>query len=99
MEAVPLHPNEATGVRDVAEPGPAVWEDHAACAELSQELFFPEQGDRPDPARRVCRQCPVRQRCLEFALARPELVGVWGATNEHERRQMRREAAQAPKAA
>lgn len=94
MEAVKLHPNEATGSAP-DDPQPASWEDDAACLDLDRELFFPEQGDRPDTARQVCRQCRVRQRCLDYALARPELVGVWGATTEHERRQMRREAREA----
>jgi len=37
----------------------------------------------------LCAICPVRQDCLEFALARPELVGCWGGTNELERRELR----------
>jgi hypothetical protein len=34
----------------------------------------------------LCGACPVRQDCLDFALTKPELVGVWGGTTQAERR-------------
>ena len=37
----------------------------------------------------VCCECPVQRDCLEYALARPELVGCWGGTTDRERRQLR----------
>jgi WhiB family redox-sensing transcriptional regulator len=40
-----------------------------------------------------CARCLVRQECLEFALAREDVVGLWGALNDEERRGMRRAVA------
>jgi WhiB family redox-sensing transcriptional regulator len=37
----------------------------------------------------VCAGCPVRERCLDYAIEHVE-IGVWGGTSERERRGMRR---------
>ena len=63
------------------------WRDRAACRDTDPELFFPigTTGlaiDQIEAARTVCLQCPVRQECLEFALATNQEAGVWGATTE-----------------
>lgn len=34
----------------------------------------------------ICRQCPLQARCLEYAVARPEVHGVWGGLTAEERR-------------
>lgn len=31
-----------------------------------------------EPARRICRDCPVRRKCLDDAIGRRETSGVWG---------------------
>jgi WhiB family redox-sensing transcriptional regulator len=36
-----------------------------------------------------CRDCPVRMACLEHALTRPEVEGVWGGLDWDELAQMR----------
>jgi hypothetical protein len=41
----------------------------------------------------ICEVCPVRQECLEAALADPVLVGLWGGTTDAERRELRRRVA------
>jgi WhiB family redox-sensing transcriptional regulator len=41
-------------------------------------LFFSEQLDDIARAKAICARCPVRQPCLEGALARREPWGVWG---------------------
>lgn len=58
---------------------------------MDTNLFFPSRGDSCVAAKEVCAGCPVRQECLEFALAEREVYGVWGGTSERERRRMRRE--------
>jgi WhiB family transcriptional regulator, redox-sensing transcriptional regulator len=40
--------------------------------------------------RTLCRRCPVRQSCLDYALADPSIVGCWGGTTERERWELRR---------
>jgi len=53
----------------------------AACNDGTGDLvalFFSEQLDDIARAKGVCTACPVRQGCLEGALARREPYGVWG---------------------
>jgi WhiB family redox-sensing transcriptional regulator len=46
-------------------------------------------------ARRICATCPVKEQCLEHALAHRIDHGVWGGASERERRRIlkRRRAA------
>ena len=67
------------------------WRDLALCAEVDPDLFFVERGGNAAPAKRVCRACPVRAECLEYALEHRILFGVWGGTSERERTRLRRE--------
>ena len=59
------------------------------------EIFFPPEGAHPDvrrtveeQAKRICRQCPVVGACLEYAVRNHE-QGVWGATNDAQRVELR----------
>jgi WhiB family redox-sensing transcriptional regulator len=72
---------------------PPSWQDDAACIEVGYWLFFPETGEKPDEAKRVCAGCDVRAQCLAAALANPTTVGVWGGTTERDRRVLRRRGA------
>ena len=56
------------------------WRKQAACRGLDVEAFYPVTEDDADAAeaKAVCAVCPVRQACLEHALARREREGVWG---------------------
>lgn len=67
--------------------------DGVPCLEVDPDLFFPELGESPEPAKRLCRGCPVRLQCLDYALRHRERHGVWGGTTEYERRGMRARAA------
>ncbi len=69
------------------------WMDWAICLEVDPEIFFPGQGGSLQDVRAICRQCPVEAECLEYALANPELEGVWAGTGERQRMNMRRGAA------
>lgn len=60
------------------------------CAGLDASLMFPETTKGIEDAKKVCQDCIVRERCLEYALTPPfEKWGVWGQTSERERRFMR----------
>lgn len=48
------------------------------CRSYDPELFFAESPADVEFAKKICQDCPVRQRCLEGALARREPWGVWG---------------------
>ncbi len=70
------------------------WQSDALCRGANADLFFPpthlekkeERAARESQAKAVCARCPVRQPCLEFALAVREPHGIWGGLNEIERR-------------
>lgn len=66
-----------------------------ACVGVDPELFFAHALSTLQIARAkaVCRSCPLRAACLEDALERGEEHGVWGGTDEDERRLMKRGAA------
>lgn len=68
------------------------WQDLALCAQTDPEAFFPEVGGSTREARRVCRQCPVRAECLQYALENDERFGVWGGLSERERNRMKPKA-------
>jgi WhiB family redox-sensing transcriptional regulator len=67
------------------------WHDRANCKGANADLFFPERGASTRTAKAICRQCPVRAECLEFALRSGEKFGIWGGLSERERRRVRRE--------
>ncbi|MFD5032279.1 WhiB family transcriptional regulator [Streptomyces sp. NPDC058405] len=73
------------------------WLRQAACADADPELFFPvgESGpaaEQAERAKEVCHSCPVERQCLEWALDTGRTSGVWGGTDEEERRRLRRRA-------
>jgi WhiB family redox-sensing transcriptional regulator len=68
------------------------WMTDALCRKPSQQdLWFPEKHpDDPDmsmvtalarKAKEVCNLCPVKNRCLDWALANDEQWGIWGGVN------------------
>jgi WhiB family redox-sensing transcriptional regulator len=71
------------------------WIHRARCKDEDPELFFPVGTTGPaatqaDMAKAICFQCDVRCECLEWALRTNQDSGVWGGTNEEERRALRR---------
>jgi WhiB family redox-sensing transcriptional regulator len=70
--------------------GDADWQRQGLCAQVDPELWFPEKGGTPEPAKRVCAVCPVLSECRAYALANIELFGVWGGLSDKDRRRMRR---------
>lgn len=74
----------------LGSPDDTAWMREGLCAQTDPELFFPENGTNPHPAKRLCMACPVRQQCRDYAVPRPELAGIWGATSVKERQHLRR---------
>ncbi|MFD9002495.1 WhiB family transcriptional regulator [Streptomyces sp. NPDC059582] len=71
------------------------WREHAECSTEDPDLFFPIGTSGPsllqtEQAKAVCRRCPVEERCLRFALDTGQALGVWGGTDETERRALKR---------
>lgn len=48
------------------------------CREYDAELWFAEQTQTVELAKRLCRGCPIMSACLAGALQRREPWGVWG---------------------
>lgn len=80
------------------------WMNSAACHGEDLELFFGPEGERhaervlrQERAMDLCYGCPVRRRCLEYALTLGVKHGTWGGLNPEERaaeqRRRRRRAA------
>jgi WhiB family redox-sensing transcriptional regulator len=72
----------------------ASWRLRAACRNADPELFFPEGRASPalesaERAKRICQQCPVRARCLDWALDHGAAFGIWGGRTQEERRAFR----------
>lgn len=67
------------------------WRKRAACQGVDPDVFFPVSDEDAVQAKAICNQCPVREPCLEWALATRERDGVWGGATERERRRMIRQ--------
>lgn len=65
------------------------WQLEAACSDMDPELFFPEGNTVPYEARRACGRCLVEEQCRQAALTGGEEFGIWGGTNQRERRRAR----------
>ena len=86
------------------DPRETWWIEQSRCVDEDPELFFPigttgpaiEQTAR---AIEVCRTCPVRTECLEWALDTCQDAGVWGGLGEEDRREIRRARRRAAAAA
>jgi WhiB family redox-sensing transcriptional regulator len=72
-------------------PGQA-WLALAACTSFPTDLFFPAPGEDSSAAIELCDRCLVRRACFNYAMAHPELYGVWGGTSSEERALLRRSA-------
>lgn len=66
------------------------WFSRAACRGSGVDMV-PTDAAGTGRAKTVCRGCPVRLDCLEYALAFNEDKGVWGGHSERERRRILRE--------
>lgn len=74
----------------IAIPG---WMRDGDCLGMDTEIFFPDRGHDSRAARRICRPCPVKTKCLEFALSLPRNpYGIWGETTENDRKALRARA-------
>lgn len=72
------------------------WRLKAICR--GKPYFFPRDHKRRpadldalDKARALCRECPVRRECLEYALVNNLRYGIWGGYTHRERLKILRE--------
>lgn len=73
---------------------PRSWQDEALCAVIGTdpEIWHPENRQSPTvkTAKRICGECDVRADCLQYAIERPYLTGIWGGTDDQDRRDIRK---------
>lgn len=63
------------------------WTRDAACQKPGSEGldFFARSAEDRYAARAVCLSvCPVRWKCLQFALESQEIHGIWGGVDDYE---------------
>jgi WhiB family redox-sensing transcriptional regulator len=67
------------------------WQDDAYCRNTGID-FFPETAynTKAVPAMQLCEDCPVKQRCLDFAMNNNINWGIWGGRTAPNRRSMKR---------
>lgn len=70
-------------------PPPPAFLDNALCAQVDNELFYPEKGGSTRLAKAVCARCEVRLQCLLWALDHDDRYGIWGGYSERERRRIK----------
>ena len=63
------------------------WQKFRACADEPTPTFYPAPGDTHllRKAKSICKDCPVRHECLQFALDNAERFGIWGGKSARER--------------
>ena len=66
------------------------WMNQGKCKELARDVFFPRDGMGLSAAQKICAECPVSKRCLEYALENHIGHGIWGGCSERERRRILR---------
>lgn len=83
---------------------PSNWRDQALCAEVGSETFFVDDVDSQEAlrqanekypaARRICRECPVREQCLETEMRiegskhATHRFGIFGGLSPYQRHQL-----------
>ena len=77
----------------IIEPQKLGWKEAGLCNQTDPEIFFPEKGGSTREAKRICRNCTVKEICLEHALETEERFGIWGGKSERERRAIKKKRA------
>ena len=67
---------------------PTEWFEDAACQSVDTDVFFPVSEAHASEAKAICAACPVREECLEYALATRPGDGVWGGLTATERHRL-----------
>ncbi len=64
------------------------WQSLARCRGVPADVFYPLTEEDEVEAKQICGVCPVREACLEHAIASREHEGIWGGLTERERRRL-----------
>lgn len=62
------------------------WHEDAICGQASNrdkvEYFFSRDPKEKYEAKNMCFSCPVRNKCLQWALEHRRIDGIWGGRDE-----------------
>lgn len=91
LKEIELLPNNNIK-RDYMMKGPQISEfvGKAACKGMDVNLFFTTNRLIPRAVEVICSNCEVKVQCEEFALNNDNIQGIWGGTNEADRRRKRK---------
>jgi WhiB family transcriptional regulator, redox-sensing transcriptional regulator len=64
------------------------WKRLGKCRAYDISMFFSTEPRTIQAAKKICSECPVRSKCLEYSLDEGVDFGVWGGKSEKERRIM-----------
>jgi WhiB family redox-sensing transcriptional regulator len=65
------------------------WVEDAPCKGVDTDVFFPERGKAHVSEKIIkplCRECPVQQKCLNYALKHDITEGYYGGFSGKQRR-------------
>lgn len=62
------------------------WRLLAKCRGEDTKIFYDKY--RASLARAICKECIVRQDCLDYSISNDEKFGIWGGVSERSRRRM-----------
>lgn len=70
------------------------WMADASCLESSPDAWFPEVGNSHESkmVKGICKECPVKDLCLEYALLHRIEWGIWGGLSANERKVLLRKS-------
>jgi hypothetical protein len=66
--------------------------ENPLCKYTDPEIFFPETSNLNSArsAIKICQQCDHEIDCAAYAIVRPSIIGIWGATTYTQRRKIRK---------
>lgn len=67
------------------------WQDEGICRQTDPEVFYPEVGQESWDAKKICKGCPVRDKCLMYAFETEDEWAVMGGLTYRERKKFRRQ--------
>lgn len=74
------------------------WQEHAACINVDTAIFFPNSSSTSKAAstawntpKLICDTCPVRLKCLDFAIKWRLTNGMYGGKTPEERNKIRQQ--------
>lgn len=69
-----------------------VFSHPSPCATVDPEIFFPEDNSDREAfmkAKAICDTCKNIEKCLAYAVSKPDIEGIWAGTTKRMRDRIR----------